>query len=111
MEDMASDLKGFKIGDHVKAPVERPRPGMLQKAEKDAASAGFPHVEALVESSAPDVQGLRTRLAALRELAETGTSKKEKAAAQKAVVAYERVGDLLEFLFQTKEQLGRAKES
>ena len=103
------DLQSFRIGDRVRPHVRASRPpaseepGALAEAE---ASVGFPHIERVLESrSVEDVaEMLRdsyTRLEAL-----TGASdRRTKAAAKKAMAAYERVADLFEYLFETKAAL------
>ena len=94
------DLKNFKISDQVKKAVDGPKRGGSAEAA-EALSAGFPALEALVEQSSPDLSGLQERHAALTELSKTGSTK-EKQAAKKAVVAYERALDVVDFLLDTK---------
>jgi hypothetical protein len=103
-------MKTFKIGDAVKKPVERPRPGAKVAAALPAApptSVGFPRIEALVEAETPDLTGLDARMAALLELHRVATSPKNKLAAQRAARAYEKAKLLIEQLFATKKQLGQ----
>lgn len=97
------DLKGFKISDQVKSPVEKPR---AKKAEAAAPppSVGFPRIEAIVESG--DLGGLEGRLNQLKELAKSG-SNKDKLAAKKAASAYERAQTLLRYLLDTKARLAQ----
>lgn len=109
---MSSDeLKGFKISDQVRQRVDRPAGGGKKGAGKsgEGESVGFPRVEALVGSEEPDLSGLSTRMAALQELAASG-SMKEKAGAKKAAVAYERAADLIEHLLETKAALQAPKD-
>ena len=95
------DLKSFKISDQAKAPVERAK----GKTEEPApSSVGFPHIEALVESAAPDLGGLESRLAQLNEMAKSG-SNKDKLAAKKAAAAYEKAKALALYLLETKARL------
>ena len=98
-----SDLKGFKISDQVKQPVDRARG---KKADAAATtpppSVGFPRIEAVVESG--ELGGFASRLDALKELAKSG-SNKEKLAAKKAAGAYERAQLLLNYLLETKARL------
>ncbi len=97
------DLKSFKISDQTKQPVDRPRSKAAAKA--DAApppSVGFPRIEAVVESG--DLGGLSDRMAALQEMARSG-SNKDKLAAKKAAAAYERAAALLGYLLETKARL------
>jgi hypothetical protein len=98
-----SDLKGFKISDQVKQPVDRARP-KKEEAAAPPPSVGFPRIEALVESG--DLGGLAGRLEALRELAKSG-SNKDKLAAKKAAGAYERAQALLSYLLETKARLAQ----
>ena len=100
---MSDDLKSFKISQQVKPRVERP--GTSAKGKPGGASVGFPLIEALLESEEPDVSGLNERLDRLQQMASTG-SMKDKSAAGKAAIAYERTADLLEHLFSTKSALG-----
>lgn len=101
-----SDLKSFKIADQVKQPVERPRPGQKKTDDVTSSSAGFPRIEGLVESSAPDLSGLAERHAALDEMARGKGSNKEKAAAKKAAQAYAKARELIEYLLETKRKMG-----
>ncbi len=104
------ELKGFKISDQVRQRVDRPgeKKGKGGAGAAPAESVGFPRVEALVGSETPDLSGLSTRMTALQELAASG-SNKEKAGAKKAAVAYERAGDLIEHLLETKAALQGGK--
>ncbi|MCP4502342.1 MAG: hypothetical protein GY822_20495 [Deltaproteobacteria bacterium] len=97
---MTDGLKTFKISDQVKKTVDGPKRGG-PAAPEEVASAGFPTLEALVEQEAPDLSGLRSRQEALSELIKNGSTK-EKQAAKKAVVAYERAIDVVDFLLATK---------
>jgi hypothetical protein len=99
------DLKSFKIGDQVKQPVERPRPGQKKEPEGPPPSVGFPRIEAVVEQDQADLSGLESRQAALEEMAKTGGSNKEKAGAKKAAAAYQKTRELLSYLLETKEKL------
>ena len=76
------------------------------KKEEPAASSsvGFPHIEALVEAAQPDLTGFDARLAALHEMAKSG-SNKDKLAAKKAAAAYEKARALLQYLLETKARL------
>lgn len=99
---MSEDLKSFKIQSRVGSRVDRPS---AKAGAKDAAeSVGFPRIEAIVETEAPDLSGLTARHAQLQEMSKAGAPK-DKAAAAKAAVAYERATDLLEHLLATKAAL------
>jgi hypothetical protein len=96
------ELKGFKISDQVKAPVDKAR---AKKADQGPPpSVGFPAIEAVVESG--DLGGLDDRLKALKELSKVGGNK-EKLAAKKAAAAYEKAGALLRYLLETKARLAQ----
>lgn len=102
---MASDdLKSFKIGDKVKQPVDPPRPGQKEEPAPPPASVGFPRIEAMVEADLPDLSGLESRQAELEGLAGTG-SNKDKAAAKKAALAYQRARELIAYLLETKTKM------
>lgn len=95
------DLKSFKISDKVKKPVEPPRPKDDLPAQ---ASVGFPRIEAVVEAAVPDLSGLEARQAELAGLAKGG-SNKQRAAAKKAALAYQRVRELVAYLLETKARM------
>ena len=100
------ELKSFKIGDQVKKQVDRPK-GKAASAEAPAAgsSTGFPRIEALVESVAPDLAGFDGRQAQLEEMAKGKGSNKEKAGAKKAAVAYAKARALISYLLETKQKM------
>jgi hypothetical protein len=101
-----TDMKSFKIGDQQKPGVQKPGGKKADATAAPASSAGFPRIEGLVESAKPDLSGLEARTAQLAELAaKPGASNKDKAAAKKAVVAYERAKDLVEYLLDTKAKM------
>ena len=100
------DLESFRISD-----VRRPqvRGGTRPKDPEpppEEETVGFPNIEALLESSSiEEVAGdLRLSYTRLEELA-AAPDMRNKAAAKKAMVAYERVADLFEYLFETKASL------
>ena len=98
-----ADLKNFKASDAQKVPLTAGKK-KGQAAAAETTSAGFPTIEHLIEQDKLDWSGPEQRLAALRELAETGNAR-DKGAVRKAIAAYERTQDLLEFLWQTKAGL------
>lgn len=100
---MSDDLKSFKIQSRVGQRVDRPAPKKAGQSGEPA-SVGFPRIEAFVEAESADLSGLSSRHAQLAELARTATAK-DKAAASRAAVAYERAQDLLEHLLATKAAL------
>ncbi|OGQ14294.1 MAG: hypothetical protein A2138_18135 [Deltaproteobacteria bacterium RBG_16_71_12] len=103
---MASDeLKSFKVGDKVKKPVEPPRPGAKAEPTPQAASVGFPRIEAVVEADEPDLSGLQARHAELSAMATGSKANKGKAAAKKAALAYQRAQELIVYLLETKAKM------
>ncbi|MCC7072798.1 MAG: hypothetical protein IT383_15835 [Deltaproteobacteria bacterium] len=107
---MASDeLKSFKVGDKVKKPVEPPRPSAKAEAPPaQASSVGFPRIEGLVEADQPDLAGLEARHAELLAMAESAKGNKDKAAAKKAALAYQRARELIAYLLETKAKMSGA---
>lgn len=109
-KETKAGLKGFKIGDAVKKPVSPTSAAQMKKQAEEAApttagqSAGFPHLEAWIEKPTLDKSGLHARVEQLTGMTTHGDPK-TKAAARKAVLAYEHVERLLDFLWATKEQL------
>lgn len=102
---MSDDLKSFKISDATPKGADR---GSRKSAEGAATSSvGFPNVEAQVESDGPALQGLDDRYDLLVEMSKSGTPK-DKAAAKKAALAYERAHGLLTHLLNTKQQMSGA---
>lgn len=101
-----SDLKGFKMSDQVKQPVDRARGKKADAAATPPPSVGFPRIEAVVESG--ELGGFASRHDALKELAKSG-SNKEKLAAKKAAGAYERAQLLLNYLLETKARLATSQ--
>jgi hypothetical protein len=117
---MAKDKSGsgmgsFKISDAVKKPVSPTSAAQLAGGRKKGAkeepapSVGFPNIEHLIEADTLDRSGLTARVEALTALSSSGSAK-EKAAAKKALAAYARVNDLLDYLWSTKQQLGQAAD-
>lgn len=107
MSKDGENLKSFKISD-----LQKPGPGERKQASKEPApqvSAGFPTIEGLLESQELDLSGLAVRREALEQLSAEGSAQ-SKGAAAKALAAYERTADLIEFLWETKHQLGQTKK-
>lgn len=103
---MASDeLKSFKVGDKVKKTVEPPRPGAKAEPATQVPSVGFPRIEAVVEADQPDLTGLQARHAELSALAAAAKANKDKAAAKKAALAYQRAQELIAYLLETKAKM------
>lgn len=104
-------LESFKIADKKRPEVRSlkpPPPGAPIEAPAPSTSAGFPTVEARLESGTVDsvAEELRASYEQLEALAESGNVK-TKAAAKKAMAAYERTADLFEYLFATKASLSK----
>lgn len=103
---MASDeLKSFKVGDKVKKTVEPPRAGAKAEPAPQTPSVGFPRIEAVVEQDQPDLSGLQARHAELSALAGSAKANKDKAAAKKAALAYQRAEELIAYLLETKAKM------
>lgn len=107
---MAKDeLSSFRIGD-LRRPVVRTTgsKGSAQPRQEtpEEASIGFYAIEERLESSSVELlaEELRDSYEKLEALAQ-GREMRKKAAAKKAMVAYERTADLFEYLFQTKDAL------
>lgn len=104
MTKKKEEFKAFKASDaQPKAPISPKKPKKEQVQE--AVSAGFPTIERLLEQEALDFSGMEQRMDALRQLRDEGGAK-DKGAARKAITAYERTQDLLEFLWETKMGMG-----
>ena len=106
--DGPGGLSSFKIGD-----MRRPEVRSLKKPQKEEAAAqeepvsvGFPSVEQRLEKGTIDdlADELRPSYEKLEALLESKDMKK-KAAAKKALSAYERTADLFEYLFETKSAI------
>lgn len=106
-----SSLQGFKISDQVKQQIKQPteRTSKSTTTSKSPASsggsAGFPKIEALVESDQPDLSGFTNRMNTLVEMSKSATTNKDKLAAKKAAQAYQHVHALLSHLFETKAKM------
>lgn len=108
------DLTSFKIGD-MRSPSVRSTPlGKKGKPAAEAApaeSVGFPAIEAHLEHGTVDsvAESLRASYEALEALSQ-GKDMRKRAAAGRAMIAYERAADLFEYLFQTKDALSGPSE-
>ena len=99
-----TDFKAFKASDAQKVPLSSGKKKSPPETGGESTSAGFPTIERLLEQDSLDWSGPAQRLETLRALAETGSAR-DKGAVRKAIAAYERTQDLLEFLWQTKSGL------
>jgi hypothetical protein len=106
-EDNGKDdeLGSFKIADK-RRPEVRSSQRLKKKDEPEPTpSVGFPSIESRLEGGTiEDVANeLRPSYEKLEELA--ANDPKQKGNAKKAMIAYERCADLMEYLFETKEAL------
>jgi hypothetical protein len=99
-------LETFRISDMRRPEVRSFTKPQEDAAQAGAASVGFPLVESRLESQTLEevVDELRPSYGKLEAILDSGNAK-EKAAAKKAMAAYESAGDLFEFLFATKAAL------
>ena len=107
---MTDPLKPFKISEQVKQPVDRPRSGGARSSSnappaEAPPSAGFPRIEAIVDGTGLDLAGLEKREAELSSKATGKGPPKERAAAQKALLAYQKTRSLIAHLLETKEKM------
>lgn len=106
-------MESFKIGD-----ARRPQVSSVaqRKSGKDASaqgsqSIGFERIEKLLEQddASEQIKALEDTVASLRQLAADAVSPREKSAAEKAIVAYEHLLELIQYLLKTKEQMATKK--
>jgi hypothetical protein len=102
------DLGSFKISE-----LRRPEVRSFQRSpspkEDQGPTVGFPSIEERLEAQSIDdvAEDLRQSYEKLEAIADGDA--KNKAAAKKAMVAYERTADLMEYLFATKQALQTTK--
>lgn len=108
---MATDdksLGSFRIGDLRRPEVRGSgnKPAAPEAEAPAGPSVGFPAVEVRLEKGSIEALAdeLRPSYEKLEALVAEGDMK-EKAAAKKAMAAYERTADLFEYLFETKAAL------
>jgi hypothetical protein len=104
-------LEVFRIADKKRPEVRSlkgDRGARAAEPEPESASVGFPAVEGRLESGTIEAVAdeLRTSYEKLEQMA-SGGPMKTKAAAKKAMAAYERTADLFEYLFATKSSMRR----
>ena len=108
MTKKKDELSSFRIAD-----VKRPEVRSFQKQSGGSGgeapvstSVGFPAIEQRLEQGSIDdlADELRPSYEKLEALIDGGDLK-AKAAAKKAMAAYERTADLFEYLFETKSAL------
>ena len=105
-DDDENDLGTFRIGDKRRPEVRSfQRPGTKRAEPEPSPSAGFPSIERRLENGTIEALAdeLRPSYEKLEELA--SKDPKQKGNAKKAMIAYERCADLMEYLFSTKEAL------
>lgn len=101
---MSDELKSFKISDQVKRTVDKPKKG--EEAVLSAPSAGFPRIEALIESDSIDLGWVEARRNQLVALSNDGSADPQiKGGARKAALAYKHVGELMDHLMNTKNAM------
>lgn len=106
------DLGSFKIGDVRRAEVRSfQKAGPGEPEPQESLSVGFPSIEERLENGSIEdlAEELRGSYEKLEDLVQNGDMK-EKAGAKKAMVAYERCADLMEYLFDTKQALQSPSE-
>ena len=102
-------LQSFKI-----SATQKPRVVSTAKGKSDpppAPSLGFSRLEKVLETedAASVGQTLSGLLKQLEDVQAKAATPKDKAGAKKAIVAVERVVDLIDYLFQTKASLAHPK--
>lgn len=104
------DLSSFRISDVRRPEVRSYTVRTPQTESEPKVAVGFPAVEALLALDTVEdaVDRLRPTYEALEALSQT-RDLKTRAAATKAMAAYERCADLFEYLFQTKAALQSPK--
>lgn len=107
------DLSSFRISDVRRAEVRATTsPRAAQPEPEPEASVGFPAIEALLELDSVEEVADRLRPSYEKlEALSAGRDQRQRAAANKAMGAYERCADLLEYLFETKSALQGPSES
>lgn len=102
------ELSSFRISDMKRAEVRSFSKQSEKKVEEEASSSvGFPAVESRLEGGSIEslAEELRPSYERLEALSSGKGDMKLKAAAKKAMGAYERTADLFEYLYETKNAL------
>ena len=99
-------LKSFKISESHRAGISNPISSKVI-LPSHSQSVGFARIEKILESETPNSieEKLNSLIPHLEVFQTEATSNKEKLAGTKAIAAVERVTDLVDYLFQTKEAL------
>ena len=99
-------LESFKVGERRKPTVTSPAK-VKEEAEQPSTSLGFSRIEGMLDNEAPD--DVRASMASIMSGLEAYEAKavtaKDKTAAKKAKLAVEQTVAILEFLFQTRENM------
>lgn len=99
------ELGSFKIADK-RRPEVRSSQRLKQKDEPEPTpSVGFPSIEQRLETATIEAVADELRPSYEKLEAVATNDPKQKGNAKKAMVAYERCADLMEYLFATKEAL------
>jgi len=103
------DLKSFKIGDSQRAGISSPVSSKdgAEEPSPESQSVGFARIEKILEDETPETIGekLQTLISSIETFGNDATTNKDKLAAEKAVGAVEKVVDLMDYLFQTKDSI------
>ena len=103
------ELKSFKIGDSHKAGISSPVSSKTKESTgtPESQSVGFARIEKILEDETPETIGqkLSTLIKDLETFGSEATTNKDKLASQKAIGAVEKVADLMDYLFQTKDSM------
>ncbi len=104
-----NELDSFKIAETRKPGVSAPKKGEAAAPAGEAQSLGFKRIEGLLErEDRATVQASLSRLKeSLATLERGAKAAKDKAAAKKAIAAVDRAGELMNFLYDTKDSLAR----
>lgn len=103
-------MESFKIGDARRPQVASSvaqRKGAKEAQTQGSQSIGFERIEKFLEQedASEQIKALEDSIASLQQLKADAVSPREKAAAEKAIVAYEHLMNLVQFLLKTKEDM------
>jgi hypothetical protein len=104
-KDDDDEIPAFKIADK-RRPEVRSSQRLKKKDEPEPTpSVGFPSIESRLETASIEAVADELRPSYEKLEALTTGDPKQKGNAKKAMIAYERCADLMEYLFATKEAL------
>lgn len=93
-------------------PTEVPMPKDSAKTTNHQnENMGFVALEKLLEEDQPDLETMRANMKKLSDLAKSSKNTKEKAAARKASIAYQRFFEMLEELMKVRQRLQRERNN